>query len=91
MVTINGALSKEGLIEYGVPQGSVLGPILFILYINSICNLCIDGQIISYADDTCLLFSSSTWENVHKKTTLGINNIFKELNRKKLTLNIKKK
>lgn len=74
----------------GVHQGCVLGPIFFILYINNICNLCIDGQIISYADRACTNYSSSLWENVHQKTTSGVNNIFKELNNIKLTLNMRK-
>lgn len=90
VVSINGVLSNEGVIKYGVPQGSVLGPVLFILYINNICNLSIDGLITTYADDTCLLFSSNTWDNVHHKTSIGVNNIFKELNNIKLTLNINK-
>jgi hypothetical protein len=48
---------EELSIKCGVPQGSVLGPLLFILYINSICDLKIDGQITTYVNDTCLLFS----------------------------------
>jgi len=90
VVSINGVHSVEGEINYGVPQGSVLGPILFILYINKICNLCIDGQVITYADDTWLLFSGKLWEDVHHKTTVGVNTVFKELNNNKLTLNIRK-
>lgn len=89
-VSINGVLSYQGVIKYGVPQGSVLGPVFFILYINNICNLSIDGLITTYADDTCLLFSSNTWDNVHLKATIGVNNIFKKLNNIKLTLNINK-
>jgi len=87
---INGVHSAEGEIDYGVPQGSVLGPLLFILYINNICNLCIGGQVITYADDTCLLFSGTSWLDVHQKTTVGVNTVFKELSNNKLTLNISK-
>ncbi|XP_022163951.1 uncharacterized protein LOC111029296 [Myzus persicae] len=88
VVSINGVHSAEGEIDYGVPQGSVLGPLLFILYINNICNLRIDGQVVTYADDTCLLFSGNSWDDVHQKTTVGVNTVFKELNNNKLTLNI---
>jgi len=73
---------------YGVPQGSVLDPILFLLYINEICN--IDGQLVSYADDTCLLFSSNTWDNVESKATVEINKVFIKLSEQKITLNIGK-
>lgn len=52
-VTINGFLSKEKIIKYRVPQGNVLGPILFFLYINYISNLKLDGSVVTYADDTC--------------------------------------
>jgi hypothetical protein len=71
-VKINGILGDEMLITCGVPQGSVLGPTLFILYINSICDLDINGQVVTYADDTCLLFSGDTWDNVQTKATLGL-------------------
>jgi sarcosine oxidase/L-pipecolate oxidase len=47
-------LSGSLQVRYGVPQGSVLGPLLFIMYINDIPDLT-KGRSIMYADDTSIL------------------------------------
>lgn len=87
MVKLNDVISNTSSIEYGVPQGSVLGPILFIIYINAICDLDIGGQIVTYADDTCLLFSGKSWEGVFLKATKGLNLTFKCISDLGLTMN----
>jgi len=50
-VAINGCLSDWTNVQSGVPQGSVLGPLLFMLYVNDIPDL-IEGGVRIFADDT---------------------------------------
>ena len=53
-VTVNGHLSKEFEVRSGVPQGSVLGPLLFLIYINDIHHNVLHSECSLYADDTLL-------------------------------------
>lgn len=55
-VQINNHRSSFGDVECGVPQGSVLGPLLFTIYLNDIKNLGLSGKIFIYADDICIFY-----------------------------------
>ena len=55
---VNGVLSEELPFNAGVPQGSVLGPLLFLIYINVIADKLL-GKTRLYADDISLSYSSS--------------------------------
>lgn len=54
--TLNREKSEIGKIQYGVPQGSILGPLLFLVYINDIVKIPHTPDIVLYADDTNIFF-----------------------------------
>ena len=53
-MSVNNVNSSTHNIKYGVPQGSVLGPLRFLLYINDLGNSC-DSTSRLFADDTCVI------------------------------------
>jgi hypothetical protein len=61
---INNCLSSQTEINYGVPQGSVLGPLLFTMYINEMSTVPLKSSIVQYADDTTIYFSSKSIETI---------------------------
>ena len=72
-VDIDGVTSHKGQIQIGVPQGSILGPLLYLLYINDIGFSC-HGMILSFADDTTLITSSSNLNDFFTNANLYVNN-----------------
>lgn len=90
-VKLDQAISKVASINFGVPQGSVLGPTLFLVYINDLCDMKLPHtSIFSYADDTAIVFTGDSWSNVKKQAEQGLTVIAKWLNGNLLTLNTSK-
>ncbi len=53
-VKINTILSKTAPVNFGVPQGSILRPILFTIFVNDLTEMIHDCEVVQYADDTQL-------------------------------------
>lgn len=81
--------SDEQQIERGVPQGSILGPLLYILYTNELPEA-INQDIIQFADDTSIIFSEENEANIEKNVFGALNTLEKWFSKNNLMLNINK-
>lgn len=82
-VTLNSCSSDQDIITTGVPQGSILGPFLFLLYVNDICN-------IPHTDDTNVFFHSKNLEETELKDNIWLRELSLWLDANELQLNISK-
>lgn len=92
VVLINDHLSSEKPILTGVPQGSVLGPLLFLIYVNTLANLKLNASLIMYADDTVVYspISKKPTQQEISKYQEDLDGIGDWCSRNKLSVNVGK-
>ena len=88
-VKVGSSLSNLKSIDIGIPQGSILGPLLFIIFVNDLPDsvMC---KTVMYADDTSLLVSSSDPSSLQNSLNHNLSNIAKWFRDNNLTLNASK-
>ena len=86
-VTINGENSSLKPMQYGVPQGSVLGPLLFLVYINDLNNAVKYSKTRHFADDTNLLLANTSLKQLKKHLNLDLKALTQWLKANKISLN----
>ena len=90
-VKFNGRLSNAIRVDLGVPQGSVLGPLLFLLYINDITDVISDKCVIRlFADDALIYTTGHSSQEISDKLNEQIMKVETWLDKNRLTVNISK-
>ena len=86
----NGKRSELRTITCGVPQGSVLGPLLFLLYINDLPNISSKLKFYLFADDTNIFYEGSNLDVLERTVNKELKKLSLWLNANRLALNISK-
>ena len=88
-VSHNSTTSSSKATNSGVPQGSILGPLLLLIYINDLPNAIISKPRL-FADDRCLILNNPSASAPETASNLELHNLYKWCNANKLQINPKK-
>ena len=85
--SIKGIFSDSLTVSYGVPQGSILGPLLFLIYINDLNNAIAHSMVHHFADDTNITFSQKSLQKVNKSINHDFSLLVQWLRANRISLN----
>ena len=87
IIKVGTATSDMASVNFDVPQGSILGPLLFTLYINSLPLIVSNCKVNLYADDTALFYAGKSVDDIGEKLTADIGKVAVWIEESRLTLN----
>ena len=90
-VSVNGTDSDMAIMRYRVPQGSILGPLLFIIYVNDIPEIARYAKFILYADDANIILTADSIDQINSQLIRLSKNLVEWVNANGLALNLKTK
>ena len=89
-VTVNGGYSSNQYMEHGVPQGSILGPLLFLLFINDIVNVIPELKVKLFADDTNIFLFNKNLNLLFSEANKALDKLSTWFSVNKLSINVDK-
>ena len=89
-VTVNGISSRKYFMKYGVPQGSILGPLLFLIYINDLHHAIQHSLTHHFADDTNLTYITNSPKLMNKHVNHDLKLLVHWLRANRISLNADK-
>ena len=89
-VQYDGFESERGPLSCGVPQGSVLGPLFFLIYVNDMVKACPQLELVLFADDTNIFAQGKELADLFERVNAGLEELSRWFRSNKLTLNLKK-
>lgn len=90
IVNINGIQSEEQKIKLGVPQGSILGPILFLLFINDLKDVGLRGKMFLSADDIAMVYHDQSYIGLEAAINQDLEIMSCYMKNSRLALNVSK-